>query len=100
MRRVIAHLQGRPEDERQFVAMVGAVGVVVVLLLGWGVATMGVFTPARASQTAAAAQAGSTTADKTQTQQTDSVQTTIQDIQKTYEAEVQKMKEIQQGNGQ
>lgn len=78
-------------------AVFSALSVMGVLLFGWSIASLGLFAPTRTAQTAAAA--GSQTTTTEQTTSGTSVDTTIQDIQKAYEAEVQKLKQIQQGTG-
>ena len=93
MRKVLEHLQQRPENERQAIAFLGAATVVTVLLAGWSVSSLGMFAPVRTAQTAAAA-------DSTQSaQQSEKSGVSIDSIKKAYEAEVAKLKAIQQGNG-
>lgn len=55
MRATIEKLRSRPKEDRQMIATVSSGAVVAVLLLGWGISTMGMFSNISESQTAAVA---------------------------------------------
>ena len=58
MHSTIEKLRARPKEDRSFIAAASSFGVIGVLLLGWGISTLGFFSPATGTaQTAAAANA-------------------------------------------